>query len=626
MPAPFDADRAFLAAAYPFNSEWMYTDASPYIRGDGATGHNLAETSTSITISTSANKYYTSSANFNGNHSSALASGPTIEVPGDFTLEAWVRFAGNNNQNSDQHFLAVRDGSSNGISLMREFASGNKLALFMGSTNGSAIGSTALANNTWYHVAAVRSGSTVRLYVNGVQDYTGTPSSFTVGQRRISVGGRWDGTFGLNGFIQDAKIYIGKAKYSSNFTPPTEIVDSSGDTSRVNQLILGLPFNNVYRFADASSQVRGWGANVSGSAVNDIAISTSQSKFYGHSAFFDGNEDHVFMWNMLGGYIGRNDFTIEGWVYHTGGGDDTIFNDPGAFTFTYGAGGTLRFYMTNGINLVDANTSFLSNQWVHVAAVRSNGTLTFYQNGVARGSHAYDYDIGSFSSGHIGKFSGGSTQGFQGFMNDLRIYNGAARYTSNFTPSNTPMTTTPSVITNDGIKLIGQITITSTPTNVVEFTGIPQDFRNLYIVCSPKTFAGFNVSTLVTRINGGTTGYDSRITYGEGSGAGGFNYGTSSLGHFGYCPTTLNTYNQVDTFGGTEAWFFNYTSSHMKSYVLNSFHVSNSATPTTYQNGVQGIVSGGSSATTPIYSILIAEGSGFAFTPDSTFYLYGLKG
>jgi hypothetical protein len=627
MPAPFDADRGFLAAAYPFNSEWLFTDASPYIRGDGATGNHVARINTAVSVSTSATQHYTSAAFFNGNDSSAVVSGTTIDIPGDFTMETWIRFSGNNVMTSDQHFLSVRDASGNGVSMFRDFANGNRLGLFMGSTFSAVVGTTILANNTWYHVAAIRSGSTVRLYVNGVQEYTGTPSAFTVGQRKITVGGRWDGTFGLNGFIQDARIYIGKAKYASNFTPPTAIVDFSNNTSNVNQTVLGIPFNNVYRFADASSQIRGWGANIAGSAVNDLVISTAQSKFYGQSALFDGSEDHVFMWAGNGHYVGRNDFTIEGWFYHLGTADDTIFNDPNTFTLTYGASGRLRFYTGGGANLVDANTNYISNQWVHVAAVRSNGTLTFYQNGTAVGSHAYDFDIGVLSSIHIGKFSGGNTQGWHGYMNDLRIYNGVARYTSNFTPTNTAMATTPSVSTSDGMKLIGQITVTSVATPVVEFTGIPQDFRNLYLVYSPKTNAGVNASTLIVRINGITSStYDSRVTYGEGTGAGGFPYGVGSTGHFGYCGTTLATFNQVDTFGGSEAWFFNYNSSNMKSYVVNSFHVSNAANPATYQNGIQGIVSGGNSTTTPIYSILIGEAAGGLFMPDSTFYLYGLKG
>lgn len=628
MPAPSDSNKYFLAAAYPLNSEWVFTDASPYIRGDGATGNHVGRTSTSVVISSSANKYYSQSGYFNGQGSAALVSATTIDIPGDFTLETWVRFAGNNSANSDQHFLAVRDASGNGISLMRDFANSNRLAIYMGSTGSSVAGTTTLVDNTWYHVAATRSGSTVRLFVNGVQEYVGTPTSFTVGSRKISLGGRWDGTFGLNGFMQDARIYIGKANYASNFTPPTQIVDTVTDTSGIRQTILALPLNNVYRYGDASSQLRGWGANCSVSSVNDTIITSALSKFYGHSAFFDGNEDHLFLWNLNGQYIGRNDFTIEGWVYHTGGGDDTIFSDSSSFSFVYGASGNLRFYMAGGINLVDANTSFISNQWVHVAVVRSNGTLTFYQNGVARGSHAYDHDIGAFGSMYIGKYFGGTTQGWAGYMNDLRIYNGFARYTSGFTPTSTAMTTTPSVTTSDAMKLIGQITITSTPTPVVEFTGIPQDFRNLYLIYSTKNNANTNVCTMVVRINNITSNsYSSRLVFGEGSGQGGFLFGANtSIGHFGYSPATGTGFDQVDTFGSTEAWFINYTSSSPKSYMYNSHHVSNASSPTTYQSGVQAFGSGGNAGATPIYSLWIGELSSNPFLPDSTFYLYGLKG
>jgi len=626
MPAPSDSNKYFLAAAYPLNSEWVFTDASPYIRGDGATGNHVARSNTSVVISTNANKYYAQSGYFNGN-GAALVSGTTIDIPGDFTFEAWVRFAGNNSAVTDQHFFAVRDASGNGVSLMREYTNSNRFAIYMGSTGISVAGTTTLADNTWYHVAATRSGSTVKLFVNGVQEYTGTPSSFTVGARKISVGGRWDAAYGLNGYLQDARLYIGKATYTSNFTPPSSIVDYNNDTSGLRQTILALPMNNVYRYGDASSQLRTWGANCGSSAVNDIVVTSAQSKFYGHSAYFDGNEDHLFLWNLNGQYIGRNDFTVEGWVYHTGSADDTIFSDSSSFSFVYGASGNLRFYMAGGSNLVDANTSYISNQWVHVAVVRSNGTLTFYQNGVARGSHAYDYDIGAFGAMYLGKFYGGSTQGWAGYMNDIRIYNGFAKYTSGFTPTSTAMTTTPSVTTDDAMKLIGQITITSTPSSVVEFTGIPQNFKNLYLVYSPKTNGNINVSTLAVRINGITSNtYASRLVYGEGSGQGGINIGVTSYGHFGYSPASGTGFDQVSTFGGSEAWFVNYTSSSPKSYFFNSHHVSNASSPTTYQSGVQAWGSGGNAGTTPIYSIWIAELNSNSFLPDSTFYLYGLKG
>ncbi len=129
------------------------------------------------------------------------------------------------------------------------------------------------------------------------------------------------------------------------------------------------------------------------------------------------------------------DFTVEAWVFHTGGNDDTIISDATGWTFTYGAGGALRFYMATGSNAVDATSSFISNEWVHVAVVRSSGTLTFYQNGTAVGSHSYSHDIANNSgTTYIGKYHSGVVQNFIGNISNLRVVQGTALYTGAFTP------------------------------------------------------------------------------------------------------------------------------------------------------------------------------------------------
>ena len=129
------------------------------------------------------------------------------------------------------------------------------------------------------------------------------------------------------------------------------------------------------------------------------------------------------------------DFTVEAFVFHIGGSDDTIISDVNGWTFTYGASGNLRFYMASGSNVVDATSSFISNEWVHVAVVRSSGTLTFYQNGTAVGSHSYSHDISNNSSTtYIGKYHSGDVQNFIGHISNLRVIQGTALYTGAFTP------------------------------------------------------------------------------------------------------------------------------------------------------------------------------------------------
>ena len=152
------------------------------------------------------------------------------------------------------------------------------------------------------------------------------------------------------------------------------------------------------------------------------------------STFFSTTE-HFLSFDSSDINFDTGDFTVEAYVFHTGGNDDTIISDVSGWTFTYGASGNLRFYMATGSNVVDATSSFISNEWVHVAVVRSSGTLTFYQNGTAVGSHSYSHDIANNSgTTYIGKYHSGVVQNFIGHISNLRVVQGTALYTGAFTP------------------------------------------------------------------------------------------------------------------------------------------------------------------------------------------------
>jgi hypothetical protein len=81
------------------------------------------------------------------------------------------------------------------------------------------------ANNTWGHYAVVRTGSTIKLYRDGVWtgvtgSYSGVVGSSNVGITLGNETGRSAGaTFG--GQITNFHVVNGTAKYSTNFSPPT---------------------------------------------------------------------------------------------------------------------------------------------------------------------------------------------------------------------------------------------------------------------------------------------------------------------------------------------------------------------------------------------------------------------
>ena len=84
-----------------------------------------------------------------------------------------------------------------------------------------------------------------------------------------------------------------------------------------------------------------------------------------------------------------------------------------------------------------ATYTFSQNIWYHIAVVRSSNNVVFYINGTAlsmtNGSQSASF-LSSGSSLFIGRFNTTTDYPWYGYMDDLRITNGYARYTSNFTP------------------------------------------------------------------------------------------------------------------------------------------------------------------------------------------------
>ena len=84
---------------------------------------------------------------------------------------------------------------------------------------------SAITTNTWYYVAAVRQSNVLTVYVNGVAG----PTTVNDGGNNLSESYVGVGIFNFpgyvaygSGYIDDFRITKGVARYTSNFTPPTE--------------------------------------------------------------------------------------------------------------------------------------------------------------------------------------------------------------------------------------------------------------------------------------------------------------------------------------------------------------------------------------------------------------------
>ena len=182
-----------------------------------ATAKNDLETVGNAQISTTQSKFGGSSMLFDGTGDYLLfPSSPNLAFgTGDYTVEAWVYFT-----------------SISGAALQvifRSGAGGNNFYFHVDSDQisvgtGSAFISnqaTTFNTNTWYHIAACRSGTTLRLFRDGVQVGSSvTDSTNWVSTGIAGVGSNETGIQTVFGYIDDLRVSR-YARYTANFTPPT---------------------------------------------------------------------------------------------------------------------------------------------------------------------------------------------------------------------------------------------------------------------------------------------------------------------------------------------------------------------------------------------------------------------
>jgi hypothetical protein len=177
-------------------------------------------------------------------------------------------------------------------------------------------------------------------------------------------------------------------------------------------------------------------------AVGNAQISTAQSKFGGASIAFDGNGDYLLSTSSSILSFGRSDFTVESWIYLLAlpASYATIVDSrPANGNYTDALGlavnnlGQLGLYADAW--LVGPTGTISTNQWTHVALTRQGTNLRQFINGSQAGSGASNYNF-LRQDAYVGTTP--STFFFNGYIDDLRITKGVARYTANFTPPTAP--------------------------------------------------------------------------------------------------------------------------------------------------------------------------------------------
>jgi hypothetical protein len=182
-------------------------------------------------------------------------------------------------------------------------------------------------------------------------------------------------------------------------------------------------------------------------AVGNAQINTTVTDPFGRTGAgvlaFDGTGDYLTISSGLP--QGTEDFTIEWWENLAA----TNVNCP-VFRFSVESrsgiktgNGVIQFFIaiTNSINV--GYTYVTTAGWQHIAITRSSGVVRMFASGVLL-TNAIANDFQSVSipvslDSFIGRaWTDFYTLDFSGYLDDIRITRGIARYTANFTPPTAP--------------------------------------------------------------------------------------------------------------------------------------------------------------------------------------------
>tara|TARA_R110000868_G_scaffold157482_2_gene384773 strand:- start:435 stop:1745 length:1311 start_codon:yes stop_codon:yes gene_type:complete len=285
----------------------------------------------------------------------------------------------------------------------------------------------------WCHLAIVRNGNTGRMYVNGVQSGTVSLAGVTfvdsLALLGVGAGGAYVGD-PFTGYISNFRLVNGTCIYPSGttFTPSTVPLTAVTNTA----LLLGFTNGAIFDNAILNNL----------ETVASAQISTSVFKYGTGSMSFNGTTDYLNTSpaNQAAFAFGSGDFTIEMWVNPTvlGAANEFLYDGrlsvDGAFPSIYVNASSLVLYLANGATQITGG-AISTATWTHIAICRSGTSTKLFINGTQSGSTYTDSTvylnnplrpvIGS--NGPIGAY-------WNGYIDDLRVTKGIARYTTTFTP------------------------------------------------------------------------------------------------------------------------------------------------------------------------------------------------
>ncbi|WP_431854319.1 LamG-like jellyroll fold domain-containing protein [Azospirillum sp.] len=377
----------------------------------------------------------------------------------DFTIDGWVYPVANS---AYWTFFKIGNDSPEENGALLQVAPGGSLLVYLSTGSGwniaNMVSSGTVTAGQWTHLALMRSGSNIYVFVNGVvtQTFAVGTAALPWGNKMLCLGRQYTGNNVLNGNIDGFRVKRGEAAFNTaGFTPPVAphttddrtvlllhfegangdkvTLDSSessyGNNAYGDTTTPALAFNNSAALA-ATYTRGGHGTSLLLNGTNQCAFIQMAQPAAGHPAYFATGEQ----------------FCIEGWFYIASVGvsgpvlwslNDDSGGSSGALTYLWvKTDGSLQLSVKG--NAVNFTGVTVTTGWHHVALVRDSASWIAYVDGTS--SARAPATIWPTLSSGTAYLALGSDRAIGNYLNgaidSVRLTHGKPRYQSNFTPDN----------------------------------------------------------------------------------------------------------------------------------------------------------------------------------------------
>jgi hypothetical protein len=221
--APNEQSLANRAGIWPSTGDIHFSNVSLLLHMDGSNGSTTFTDSSSNAFSITAAgdaQITTSNAKYGSGAATLDGTGDYLQTPsdsafafgtGDFTVECWAYIDGYHGNNG----LFTFGGTNTGLAL--SIIAGS-WTLSTAGAGGTTMGTS--TQNTYQHIAITRSGTSLRMFVDGTQLGGTITDSTNLTDNTLKIGYYYSSSYAVNADIDEFRVTTGVARYTANFTAP----------------------------------------------------------------------------------------------------------------------------------------------------------------------------------------------------------------------------------------------------------------------------------------------------------------------------------------------------------------------------------------------------------------------